>query len=152
MDNLPNKKYYTVEDLAKYFNVSVEYIEEFVKDGTIKTINKGKKYVLIPRKDFEKNTREYLEYILRSFIDKKTEIKRGKTDDIRAGLVTIIITIIVPLLVLMAYIKIVGFDYATSETGGLISIGLIIVSVFIVYLGYKILFSKYSDDLPEKFF
>jgi len=46
----------------------------------------------------------------------------------------------------------VGADYISSETGGLILIGVVLLSAFIPYIAYKILFEKYSEDVPEPFF
>lgn len=151
MNNLPNKKYYTLEDLAKYFNVSTEYIKKFVKDGTIKTVNMGQEYMLIPKKDFQRDTKQYLEWILRDHMN-KIDIKQStKADRIRGLLVELFIIVIIPIFTMSIYTKI-GGDFAETELGNYIMIGLIILSALIGYLGYKILFEKYSDDLPEPFF
>jgi excisionase family DNA binding protein len=69
---LLSKEYYTVDDLSKYFGVSQDLIIHFVKNGTIKTINKGDRRMLIPKKDFNQGAKEMLEYLLSSPIDKKT--------------------------------------------------------------------------------
>jgi hypothetical protein len=69
---LLGKEYYTVDDLSKCFGVSQDLIVHFVKNGTIKTINKGNQRMLIPKKDFDRNTRGMLEYLLSNPIDKKT--------------------------------------------------------------------------------
>lgn len=61
---LLSKEYYTVDDLSKYFGVSQDLIIHFVKNKTIKTINKGDQRMLIPRKDFDRNTKGMLEYLL----------------------------------------------------------------------------------------
>jgi hypothetical protein len=83
---LLSEEYYTVDDLSKYFSVSQDLIVHFVKNGTIKTINKGNQHMLIPKKDFNQGTKEMLEYLLSSPIDKKTIRDRidGKISLIRA--------------------------------------------------------------------
>ena len=69
---LLGKEYYTVDELSKYFGVSHDLIVHFIKNGTIKTTNMGNQRMLIPKKDFNQGTREMLEYLLSSPIDKKT--------------------------------------------------------------------------------
>jgi hypothetical protein len=64
MDN--PEEYYTIDDLSKYFSVSQDLIIHFVKNGTIKTINKGSQRMLIPKKEFNQRTKEMLEYLLSS--------------------------------------------------------------------------------------
>jgi len=61
---LLDKDYYTIDDLSKYFGVSQDLIVHFVKNGTIKTINKDNQRMLIPKKDFDQNARGMLEYLL----------------------------------------------------------------------------------------
>ena len=69
---LLDKEYYTIDDLSKYFSVSQDLIMHFVKNGTIKTINKGNQHMLIPKKEFNQGAKKMLEYLLSSPIDKKT--------------------------------------------------------------------------------
>jgi len=65
-----SKEYYTVDDLSKYFGVSQDLIIHFVKNKTIKAIDKGDQRMLIPKKDFDQNTREMLEYLLSNPLEK----------------------------------------------------------------------------------
>jgi hypothetical protein len=67
-----DKEYYTIEDLSKYFGVSQDLIIHFVKNGTIKTINKGNQRMLIPKKDFDQRAKGMLEYLLSSPVDKNS--------------------------------------------------------------------------------
>jgi len=67
---LLSKEYYTVDDLSKYFGVSQDLIIHFVKNGTIKTINKDNQRMLIPKKEFNQGTKEMLDYLLSNPLDK----------------------------------------------------------------------------------
>jgi len=58
------EEYYTVDDLSKYFGVSQDLIIHFVKNKTIKAIDKGDKRMLIPKKDFDQGAKGMLEYLL----------------------------------------------------------------------------------------
>ena len=74
------EEYYTVDDLSKYFGVSQDLIIHFVKYGTIKSINKGDRHMLIPKKEFDRNTRGMLEYLLSNPINKNDKkINLGST-------------------------------------------------------------------------
>jgi len=75
--------------------------------------------------------------------------KLSLADHIRQAVVYLFVIIIFPTLGLIAYIKL-GGDMST-ETGGLIGIGVVIISAFIPYMLYNLLFEKYSDDLPDTF-
>lgn len=145
-----NVEYYSVEDLAQYYNVSNSRIKEFIKDGTIKTLNKGNQYMLIPKKIFNKQTKGYLDWVLRNSKEQKV-IKLSKIDTIRRLLIEVIIFIIIPIITMVIYRGLLG-NFVYTELGSYIMIGLIILSTLFAYLGYKILFQKYSDDLPEPFF
>lgn len=83
------------------------------------------------------------------------EIKQEKitrADKVRQGLVFLFTVLVVPGITYIAYGKIVGVDYFYSENGQLIAMGLSVFAMMVVYIAYKTLFSKYSDDLPEPFF
>jgi len=67
---LLSKEYYTVDDLSRYFGVSQDLIIHFVKNGTIKTINKDNQRMLIPKKEFNQGTKEMLDYLLSNPLDK----------------------------------------------------------------------------------
>jgi len=64
------EKYYTIDDLAKDFGVSQDLIIHFVKNGTIKTVNKDDRRMLIPKKEFDRNTKGMLEYLLSNPVDR----------------------------------------------------------------------------------
>ena len=152
-EEIPYQEYYTVDDLASYYCVSSDYIRELVKYGGIKTVNVGNQYMLVPKKFIEKGELDY--YLGQFRIDaiKATEARKiTLADKIRQGLIFLSVVIFVPLITLVAFTEVVGVDYAFSEDGQLIGIGLIAISSGVVYIAYKTLFSKYSDDLPEPFF
>lgn len=152
-ENLPDKEYYTVDDLASYYCVSSDYIRELVKYGRIKTVNVGNQYMLVPRESTEKGELDYYLGQFRINAIRATEARKiTLADKIRQGLIFLSVVIFVPLITLVAFTEVVGVDYAFSEDGQLIGIGLIIVSSLVAYIAYKVLFSKYSDDLPETFF
>jgi excisionase family DNA binding protein len=69
---MEENKYYTIDDLSKYFGVSHDLIVHFVNNGTIKAINKGNQRMLIPKKDFDRSAKGMMEYLLSSPVDKKS--------------------------------------------------------------------------------
>jgi excisionase family DNA binding protein len=69
---MEESKYYTIDDLSKYFGVSQDLIVHFVKNGTIKTINRGNRRMLIPKKEFDQSAKGMLEYLLSNPTNKET--------------------------------------------------------------------------------
>lgn len=144
--NLPKKKYYTLQEISTFYNISEDYLKSIITEGFVTAVHIEDELV-IPRNSFDEN---YFSHNINSPFNPKN-MKKSLTDQIRSGLVYLIVALIIPVVTLIIYIKIVGFDYFSTETGGLIGMALVVVCMFISYIGYKELFSKYSDDLPDKF-
>lgn len=143
---MQNKEYYTVKDLAHICHVNEGHIKDFIKDGTIKTVNIGKQYMLIPKEKFNKETKSYLDWILRNHQSKKEFL----SDKIRVNFVHLSVFIIIPLFVLIIVAKIFGVNFLASERGQLFGLIFIVVAGVISNFLYKFMFPKYSGDFPDK--
>lgn len=144
---LPNKKYLTLDEIANFYGLQPNNLDFLVKDRTIKTVYSSKKQtLLVPRKSFME-AKDYLDHIL-SKMDVEVKDERTIFDHARQTLIGIILTLIIPLISYSLFIKIAGWDFAFSFTGGFVGVGLLLASVILFYFLYSLLFEKYSSDLP----
>ncbi len=70
-------------------------------------------------------------------------------DKIRINIIDISVTLIVPILALTAYLHFASKDFVSSELGGYVTMGIVLISAIVAHITYRYLFPKYADDLGD---
>lgn len=83
------------------------------------------------------------------FMNKKKSTKAEATiaDKIRVNIVDIVVTLAVPIIASLIYIKVAGEEFVSTELGAFIMLGVVLLSSITAHFTYRFLFPHYSDDL-----